>query len=258
MFRLGIVNLITYQALNHESQKIMPKTSLDEKYQLDPDPPLSENAKQYLGYLLDSERRQAQQFINELNQQGTSLREIYLDVFQRTQREIGYLWETNQISVAEEHFCTASTQMTMAQLYPLVLSDKNKGRTVLIACVGGELHELGARMVADFFEMDGWETYYIGANTPADTLIETIQKKQPDLVGLSVTMTFNFPEVQGLVERINHEVSIEGKDMRIIVGGRPFNVAPDMWKKLDGVDGYAEDVEAAIDLANELVKEEGA
>jgi len=235
----------------------MSTSNLEDNYQLRTDPPISDSAKHYLGLLLKGERRKARHLIHNLLENGVPLKEIYLDIFQRVQREIGYLWETNQISVAEEHYCTASTQTIMAQLYPEIISNEEKGKVAVIACVGGELHELGARMVADFLEMDGWETYYVGANTPADSLITTIQEKQPDLVGISVTMSFNIPEVKELLERIHREVEIEGKDLKIIVGGRPFIVAPDLWKKLDDVDGFAEDIEDAVDLANALVKEKG-
>ena len=42
---------------------------------------------------------------------------------------------------------------------------------MVATCIGGELHEIGIRMVADFFEMEGWDTYYLGANTPADAVV---------------------------------------------------------------------------------------
>lgn len=236
----------------------MEKTDLEKNYELNTEPPISDNTKQYLGFLLDGERRKASQFIKELVEKGTPLKEIYLDIFQRTQREIGYLWETNQISVAEEHYCTAATQMIMTQLIPEFITDEEKDKVAIIACVGGELHELGARMVADFLEMDGWDTYFVGANTPTDSLIETIQKKQPDLVGLSVTMASTLPEVRALIKRINEEVDIEGKDIKILVGGRPFIVSPELSEELDSVDGFAKDVEAAVDLADELIDEKSA
>lgn len=35
-------------------------------------------------------------------------------------------------------------------------------------------HEIGMRMVADFFEMEGWDTYYLGANTPTRSILQTI------------------------------------------------------------------------------------
>ena len=226
------------------------------EYQFNPAHPFSENGKRYLAYLLAGERRTALKFINELVAEGVPLKTIYLEIFQRAQWELGFLWETNQISVAEEHYCTAATQMIMAQLYPHFLIGERKGHVAVIASVGGELHEIGARMVSDFLEMDGWDTYYIGANTPADSLIELIKNKKPDVVGLSVTMSFHIPELKALIERIYQEVEIERNALKIVVGGRPFNVAEDLWKKLGDVDGYGKNLESAVELVNQLVSEE--
>jgi methanogenic corrinoid protein MtbC1 len=80
----------------------------------------------------------------------------------------------------------------MAQLYSHIFKAEEKNKSALIACIGGELHELGARMVADFFEMDGWDTYYVSANTPADSLIKTIEEQKLDILGLSVNMSYKF------------------------------------------------------------------
>ena len=107
-------------------------------------------------------------------EQGSPVKDIYQRVFQPTQHEIGRLWQTNQISVAQEHYCTAATQLAMAQLYPYTFSAERSGRRLVAACVSGELHEIGARIVADLFEMAGWDTYYLGANTPTRSAWRTI------------------------------------------------------------------------------------
>jgi len=99
------------------------------------------------------------------SKKGFLYKELYLKVSQRTQREVGRLWQLNRISVAQEHFCTGATQQIMAFLYPHLFRGGSKARRVLVACVGKELHEIGARMVADFFELEGWDSYFIGANT---------------------------------------------------------------------------------------------
>jgi len=109
---------------------------------------------------------------------------------QRTQYEIGRLWQTNRISVAEEHYCTACAQFVMTQLYPYIFRSERNGRRMVATCVGGELHEIGVRMVADFFEMEGWDTYYLGANTPARDILDTIAKREADIVGISVTIHY--------------------------------------------------------------------
>ena len=102
------------------------------------------------------------------------MRDVYLHVFQRSQYEIGRLWQSNQISVAQEHLCTAATQLIMSQLYPFIFGTERRNRRVVAACVGGDLHEIGIRMVADFFEMDGWDTFYLGANVPITDIVQTV------------------------------------------------------------------------------------
>ena len=69
----------------------------------------------------------------------------------------------NLLSVAQEHYCTAATQLVMSQLYPRIFSTERRGRTLVAARVADDLHEIGLRMVADFFEMEGWDTFYVGA-----------------------------------------------------------------------------------------------
>ena len=56
--------------------------------------------------------------------------------------------------------------MALSQLYPLIFGQKRRGKRVLVACVGSELHEIGARMVADLFEYQGWDSIYLGAAVP--------------------------------------------------------------------------------------------
>ena len=69
-------------------------------------------------------------------------------------RRIGELWHKGKITVDIEHYCTSVTQTAMAQLYPLIFEAKRKNKSILCACPGTELHEMGARMVADIFEED--------------------------------------------------------------------------------------------------------
>jgi methanogenic corrinoid protein MtbC1 len=213
--------------------------------------PISDLALDYMRLLLSGEKEEASQLILDALKSGITIKEIYLEVFQRTQREIGHLWETGQISVAKEHYCTAATQILMARLFSYVFKEQKENKTAVIACVGGELHELGARMVADFFEMDGWETYYIGANTPTDSLLSTVKAQQPDVLGISVTLRDNLPKLKEIIKRVRTELDMD--HLKIIVGGHLFINSPDLWKTLE-VDAYGENVEAAVTAANQLIE----
>ncbi|EDN69787.1 cobalamin B12-binding [Beggiatoa sp. PS] len=75
-------------------------------------------AQQYLDTLLRGERHIASRLIlDAVNKDKISVKDIYLHVFQSSQYEIGRLWQMNKISVAQEHYCTAATQLIMSQLY---------------------------------------------------------------------------------------------------------------------------------------------
>jgi methanogenic corrinoid protein MtbC1 len=212
--------------------------------------PLGRLARQYLDALLRAERHTANQLIREAVEAGTSLKDIYLDVFQRTQHEIGRLWQVNQITVAQEHYCTAATQLIMAQLYPYIFSTERTHRKLIVACVSDELHEIGLRILSDFFEMEGWDTFYLGANTPTQSIIKMVADHRPDLLAISATMTFHVQRVAELIAAVRS--AGVGQSLKIIVGGYPFNIEPGLWRQV-GADGSAPDAPAAVALANQLV-----
>ncbi len=212
--------------------------------------PLGGLAKNYLDALFKGERKNASLMILEAVEKGVSIQEIYVHVFQRTQYEIGRLWQSNKISVAQEHYCTAATQLIMSQLYPYLFSTEKNGYQVVTTSVSGDLHEIGARMVADFFEIEGWDTYYLGANTPTESIIKFLTEEEPHLLGISATLTSHVSMVETLIKEIRK--TNVGKRIKILVGGRPFNAEPTLWKDVKA-DGYGENANEAISVAKNLI-----
>lgn len=207
-------------------------------------------ARTYLTALLRADRRSAAEVIDDAVRQGVTIRDLYLDLFQPVQREIGRLWQNNEISVAEEHYCTASTQAMMAQFYPRILATPRVGRKVVVACVGSELHEIGTRMVADFFEMAGWDGIYLGANTPANALVDMVCRERADLVALGVTMTYHLGTAAELIQRLRSDERCG--NVKIIAGGYVFQERPELWRTL-GADGGAGDAAEAVAIGKNLI-----
>lgn len=177
---------------------------------------------------------------------------FYLRVVQPALYRIGTLWECHQISVAQEHMSSAIVGRIMASLYELVLdTDKNGARAMVAACFN-EHHEVGARMVSDLLESAGWQTTYLGANVPADDMIEHMRLVKPKVVAISLAMPYNLLEARGLVERIRESDTL--RPTKVMVGGLAFNCNPEMWKNM-GADGYAPDAAKAVDLAGRLLEE---
>lgn len=208
-----------------------------------------ELALAYLDCLLRGDRHEALRLVREAADGGLPVRRIYLEILQPTQHEIGRLWQENQIGVATEHFCTAVTQLAMSQLYPRLFGGERNGRNMVAACVGGDLHEIGLRMVADFFEIAGWDTYFLGANTPAPSVVAAAVERRADLVAISATMSSHVAAAAELIARVRAEPALART--KIVVGGHPFGVAPELARRI-GADATASDADQAIAVADAL------
>lgn len=212
--------------------------------------PHAKLARSYLEHLLAGRRNEASELILGAARGGTDVKQIYLHVFQPVQWEIGRLWQTDQISVAKEHFCTAATQLIMSQLYPWVFSGVRDRGTMVATAVPGELHELGIRMVADFFEMAGWDTTYLGANVPADGVAQTVVEREAGMLAVSATLLEHIDAVREVVDAVRALPLRE--DLIVLGGGHPFNADPELWRSV-GADGHARDAEHAVARAEAMV-----
>ena len=208
-----------------------------------PDNPHYELARIFLQSILSRNKPIALERVQEKIRAGCSLQSMYLHVFQPALHEIGRLWHTNQISVAEEHYCTAAIQLIIAQFYLQVHSTPKTGMKMIALCVSGELHEVGMRMVADFFEMAGWDSIYLGANVPASSVLAIIREEQPPLLAISCTMTSHLHQVAELIQMIRSDEMIRG--IKILVGGSPFTGEDTLWEHL-GADACAKDAQEAV------------
>ncbi|WP_051286688.1 cobalamin B12-binding domain-containing protein [Megalodesulfovibrio gigas] len=205
---------------------------------------LTRLAAAYLEQLLAGNRRGACALVLDAVRAGADVREIYLKVLQPVQHEVGRLWQENTITVAVEHFCTAATQLVISQLFPYIITETKHGLSMVGCCVGEELHELGMRMVCDFFEMDGWDTYYMGANCPQDAVLAAMAERRPHALCLSVTMHQNVPLARDIIQA----VATQFPAVKILVGGFPFLLNPDLAASL-GAHGWARDAHEGVRLA---------
>ena len=206
-------------------------------------------ARMYLEALLRGDRQVASRLVLDSVERGADLRDLYICVLQDVQREVGRLWMLNRISVAKEHYCTAVTQNVIARLYPRIMSVPKIGKRIVVACAGGERHEIGARMVADLFELDGWDAIYLGADTPASAVADAVREHQQHALGISANMAFNLVSVgQGITAARRADKSGQ---MKALVGGYQFSANPELWQKT-GADAWAPDGREAVDVANSL------
>ena len=215
---------------------------------LDPRAPLWTIASAYLTALLRGSRRDALQIVTGALDEGASLRDLYRHVFEPVQQEIGRLWQLNQVSVAQEHFCTAATQHIMTQLYSRVFAGERTDRRAMAMCVGGELHEVGLRIITDLLELEGWQTWYLGASVPPAAAVQLCAEHKADVLLVSATLPPHIASVAEVVRLFKARRELDRA--RVVVGGRAFRTTPELWRRI-GADGYAANADECLELLRE-------
>jgi methanogenic corrinoid protein MtbC1 len=172
----------------------------------------------YLSALLDGDKSACAEIVKALLEEQVSIKDLYTNLLQRSMYRIGELWEHNKISVATEHLATSITEGLLTLIYPTLLSREHIGKKAIISCGVNEFHQIGGRIVADIFEIHGWDGYFLGANTPDDDLVRFVDEKKPDMVGLSISLFFNIAALSEMIKKIRNSFS----QLDIIVGGQAF------------------------------------
>ncbi len=173
----------------------------------------------YTNGLLQGDKEKCISIVEKLITEKTNIKDIYVDLLQRSLYHVGKMWEQGQLSIADEHMGTEITKCLMNKYADKITANKKVGKTALITCVDKEFHEIGARMAADVFELNGWNTYFLGASTPTKEIVKFIEIKKPDVVGLSFNFYMNLLRLLEVIDHIRKNYP----DQKIIIGGQGIN-----------------------------------
>lgn len=170
----------------------------------------------FLKNLLSGNRSECSEITRKYLDINPSIEDLYEDLFRVSLYMVGTLWETNKISVATEHMATAITEGLLNELYEQNISQKRHSKSVVLACVENEKHQVGIKMVGDIFEKNGWETFFLGAGLPTGELIRYINQSNPTMLAVSLSVYFNFPNLLKMLTALRSAFP----DLPIIVGGQ--------------------------------------
>jgi methanogenic corrinoid protein MtbC1 len=213
------------------------------------DQTLQDFQRTYLNAIKVGDSEGADHLLLAVQEQAISPADIYLYIFQPSAYEIGQLWEKGQISVGQEHVASAMIECHMGELHIRFKPEKHRHKKLILGCVDREYHRIGLRMVADFFEMDGWEVCYLGAAVPSDGFARMVVEFQPDLIGISVEVDYHLPRLAELKMELIRQGA---KPVPIMAGGLPFIHNPHLVQQL-GLAFTASNAREAVEKANQLI-----
>lgn len=158
---------------------------------------------------------------NAVKENQISIVALYEAVLTPFLADIGTKVHNEQMSVWEEHIYSSIVQSIIECMHPLVFETKANSinKSVFVVCPAEELHELGSRMVADFFMLLGFDVTYVGSNTPRHDIILGITKVKPDYVAISISNFYNL----SLLDDIVKDIKQVAPSTKVIVGGLAFH-----------------------------------
>ena len=204
----------------------------------------------YLHACLEANTEDAKAMIMKALDDGLAPRDAYSKVLLPAQQEIGQLWHVGDVSVGEERLVSATTRELMTLIVDRYAPQPDDKRTVVLASVAGNAHDIGLRAVGDQFRLGGWRVIFLGADMPAEEIARAANSFDAGLIVLSATLTTHLRNLGATIEHVRQLAA----GARILVGGLALTDAPDLWQQL-GADGYARSIDEAVVVAAKLLED---
>ncbi|MGA7993221.1 MAG: cobalamin B12-binding domain-containing protein [Thermoanaerobaculia bacterium] len=147
---------------------------------------------------------------------------IARDLVQPALDEVGLLWERGEIGIAEEHLATALVSRTFLMRAACEKAPSLGAPRLVLTCLAGEFHELGARLAAEIGRREGWQVELLGANVPRDAALDYIALREPEAVGLSLSLAGHVAEAAAMV----HRIRTVAPGAKVLAGGVAFRRDP--------------------------------
>lgn len=182
--------------------------------------------------------------LNLLKEKKMGVVELYSRILGPALNQMTCDDEDQRLCIWREHVHTAIIRTILESCYPFVIAEKrklhseNRG-TAAVVCPPEENHELGARMVADFLTICGFQTIFVGSNTPYADFLTGVEVLAPNLIAISVTNYYHIVVTKKIIEELRAKM---GDKVTIVIGGNAFDSNPDHIKAV-GADYYTKSFE---------------
>ena len=144
---------------------------------------------------------------------------------------IGDLWRDGTITAAHEHFASAVIRIFLGHAAkPFAGTDS--APVLVVATPAGQIHELGALLVAAAAANLGWHVIYLGASLPAAEIAGAARQNRARAVALSIVYPEDDPRLEGELGRLHDALPPE---IALLVGGRAMHAYGEALGKIDAV-----------------------
>ena len=124
---------------------------------------------------------------------------------------IGNQWKSGDIRVSHEHLATEVIKNYLKNIIFLSNISSNSPK-IVVTTPKGQIHDVGATLVAATCSLEGWEVVYLGPNLPSEEIAGAVKQNNAQALALSIVYPENDPallhELQNIRELIDSKIVI--------------------------------------------------
>ncbi|MCF7825486.1 MAG: B12-binding domain-containing protein [Candidatus Marinimicrobia bacterium] len=177
--------------------------------------------KELIPYVLDRavacDQSTVKTILNGLYMVNQDLVSIYDDLLRPVLHRIGEMWMDGTLSVSQEHLASQTIRDGIIQLQDVVVKPDHLEGKAFVLTLGGELHDIPAKMVQHLLEARGFQVLFSGQKTPAGDTISVFKSYKPNRVYLSTVYIENVAEAQAEFKQLQR--LCESFEASLFVGG---------------------------------------
>lgn len=178
---------------------------------------------------------------------------LYTKILTPSLNEMQCRLTDKRICIWKEHVRTAIVRTIVECCYAYVIKELDaagvvQNHTAVVICPPEENHDMGARMVADYFTLCGWNTVFVGSNTPYEDFLNASSIIRPDIIAISIHNYYTIVEARKIIADLRTKM---GDSLKIVVGGYAVRESTGNFATL-GADYHVETFEDIRKITNKV------
>lgn len=208
--------------------------------------------EKFLAFLEKEDKEGAVSYaLEKLEHNEISIVDLYTKILAPSLNNMECNEKDKEVCIWREHVRSSIIRTIVECCYPYILKQKKREnkdleKKVVVVCPPEEYHDIGARIASDFFTLCGYDSVFVGSNTPKEEFLNAINIVRPKYIVISVTNYYNLVNAKEIVENIRDKSSY---DIKILVGGYAFKVNPKAYETI-GADMLIDSFEDVEKLTN--------
>lgn len=174
-----------------------------------------EKRTEYSKALEQGLRSQACKVVDDALHYGLRPDEVYLNVVVPAHAAYAEKFARGEINAAYKHLSREITTCVLCRLREMFRTSTPRGIRVAATSVDGDYTDIGARVIADFLQLDGWEVDFLGVSTPVDALVDFVKERDVRLLALSASRADLRPKLEETIQAVRRGHPA----LKILIGG---------------------------------------